>query len=219
MTEDQPLPEPTPIQRLAAIFDLLIESTAHESVRARVAIPLMIMMWARVDSLARRFVSLFTRKQPRIPTQYPGLRNPSPQTRVRPPKPTPVPKFSRPLEHCPPGGYGWLIENLPGRRTGIAMARAELEHLLTDPAMHELIAATPALGRILRPLCYALGIERPEQLARHKPEIPHKRTKPRRRPEPYPRGPYAEGALPRPTPFGPENRFWPPWLKPTKITA
>ncbi|MCW8308285.1 hypothetical protein AruPA_14695 [Acidiphilium sp. PA] len=219
MTEDQPLPEPTPIQRLAAIFDLLIESTAHESVRARVAIPLMIMMWSRIDSLARRFVSLFTRRQPRIPTPNPNRQTPTRQIRTSRPRPTRVPKISRPLEHCPPGGYGWLIENLPIRGTGIAVARAELEHLLTDPAMHQLIAATPALGRILRPLCYALGIERPPQLARPRPEIPHKRTKPRRRPEPYPRGPYADGILPRPTPFGPASRFWPPWLKPAKITA
>lgn len=48
-----------------------------------------------------------------------------------------------------PRAFAWLIRLIPG----VACARSQLKHLLTDPEMAELLTAAPQLGRLLRPLC------------------------------------------------------------------
>ena len=55
-----------------------------------------------------------------------------------------------------PRSWRWLSRLVPQA----AAEHARLEEMLRDPAMTELLAADPRLGRILRPLGWMLGVER-----------------------------------------------------------
>ncbi len=54
-----------------------------------------------------------------------------------------------------PRGFAWLCVLVPYYAAGFG---SQLRHLLGDPEMVALIAATPQLGKALRPLCRMLGI-------------------------------------------------------------
>jgi len=56
-----------------------------------------------------------------------------------------------------PGNYGWL----PGVSCGVAAAASQLRHLLTDPELLAVLHTSPALVRMLRPLCWMLGVDLP----------------------------------------------------------
>ncbi len=55
-----------------------------------------------------------------------------------------------------PRSFAWLVVMVPYQAAGFA---SQLRHLLTDPEMVGLLMATPRLGKILRPLCWMLGID------------------------------------------------------------
>ncbi len=55
-----------------------------------------------------------------------------------------------------PRGFAWLLGLVPYEAAGFA---SQLRHLLGDPEMVALLAGTPRLGKIMRPLCRMLGIE------------------------------------------------------------
>ncbi len=55
-----------------------------------------------------------------------------------------------------PRGFAWLCVLVPYQAAGFG---SQLRHLLGDPEMVALIAATPQLGKALRPLCRMLGID------------------------------------------------------------
>ncbi len=57
-----------------------------------------------------------------------------------------------------PQGRGWLVRELGWEAAGCA---SQLQALLDDPAMQAALAALPAAGRILRPLCRMLGVPGP----------------------------------------------------------
>ena len=54
-----------------------------------------------------------------------------------------------------PAGRGWLVRELGWEA---AAFRCQLEALLDEPAMVALLAAKPAVGRVLRPLGWMLGV-------------------------------------------------------------
>jgi len=56
-----------------------------------------------------------------------------------------------------PSNFGWL----PGRSTSVAIGASQLRHLLTDPELLALLHTSPALVRMLRPLCWMLGVDLP----------------------------------------------------------
>ena len=70
--------------------------------------------------------------------------------------PTP-PLPSRPARLCFPRRPGWLC----AVSLDSAAAGSQLQHLLNDPEMAALLAATPALARLLRPLCRMLAVAVP----------------------------------------------------------
>jgi hypothetical protein len=188
-----PAPEDTPIDRFNAIMSFLCDSIIIQGRELGLASTLMLMIWQRITRLSHRFTRILARG-PARPTSRPNRRAPATQP-VKPP-----------ADYRLPAGFAWLRKTIPGPISGTAFARAELEHLLTDPAMTALLESNPALGRILRPLCHALGIKRPPSLALPPPTPSPKRPKPPKPPEPP-----NHGLLPRPIPFAPGNRFWPPW--------
>jgi hypothetical protein len=60
-----------------------------------------------------------------------------------------------------PYTFAWLCVAVPSlpRRFGAAQFGGQLQHLLADPEMIGLIAASPRMRRTLRPLLWMLGIE------------------------------------------------------------
>ena len=62
-----------------------------------------------------------------------------------------------------PRGFGWLVRAGGHHAAGFG---AQLLHLIDEPDMAELLAASPEAGRILRPLCRALAVELPATEAR-----------------------------------------------------
>lgn len=55
-----------------------------------------------------------------------------------------------------PRRFAWLLPMVPYEAAGFA---SQLRHTLSDPEMVALLAASPRLGAVLRPLCRMLGLE------------------------------------------------------------
>ena len=55
-----------------------------------------------------------------------------------------------------PGRFGWLVRAASWQAAGYG---SQLRTVLVQPEMVELLRACPQAGRILRPVCRALGIE------------------------------------------------------------
>ncbi|MDX5930752.1 hypothetical protein SIL87_08260 [Acidiphilium acidophilum] len=193
-------PDATPTDRFKTIMAYLCRCIIVQGREQGIAWPLILIMWARICRLSQRFNRLIAR----------GPRAPRPRTSPR--KPTPEPLFQ--AEYRLPTAFNWLGQNITGILAGPSLARAELAFLLDDPAMTTLIAANPTIGRILRPLCRSLGLARPRSLYLDSDITPTQSPRPNRPKPPKPPEPPNNGILPRPTPFAPGNRFWPPWIKP-----
>ena len=56
-----------------------------------------------------------------------------------------------------PTRRGWLVEALGYQAAGYA---SQLAHLLAQPEMRAVLDAAPGFGRVLRPICWMLGIAR-----------------------------------------------------------
>jgi hypothetical protein len=193
-----PEPNPTPVQalapdlarRVALIVAGLAALVAHRFLRDPRLVSLIVPLWTRLTRTARRFDHLMARLAAnRLPKlRPPRLRRPKPGTAQATPLPT---------------GHGWLIRALPQEA---AVYAAQLESLLAEPGVADLLAASPAAGRILRPLGRMLGLH----------ALAPKRTRPKRPTEAAP--PHA--AIPQP-PSDPSYRpsakwpraHWPrpPW--------
>ena len=147
------VPHPSPASRFRAILAALCDRAAAEGHRRGVAGPLLILIWTRLRRLADRLATALD--GPRHP---PRARHPATASRPAPLRPAPA----RP--HPLPRRFGWLGPLIPGA----AGAAGQLRHLLNDPEIAALAAASPAAGRALRPLCHALGLRPPPALRRPK---------------------------------------------------
>ena len=102
--------------------------------------PFLILIWTRLRRLKARFARLAATPPPSRPARR---RTQSP----RDCQPPPLPRH-----------FAWLLRLVPETAPCIS----QLRHFLSEPDVASLLAETPQLGRILRPLCRALGI-RPAQ--------------------------------------------------------
>jgi hypothetical protein len=93
------------------------------------------------------------------------------------PEAPPRPHVGPPALGRLPRGRGCVVRVVGYQAAGYA---SQLEHLLADPAMAELVANVPAVGRMLRPLCRALGISPP--VLGFPPPPPPRQVKPVRQP-------------------------------------
>ena len=88
-----------------------------------------------------------------------------------------------------PRRFGWLV--VAGKHQAAGYG-CQLQHLLNEPDMTALLAASAQARRVLRPLCRALAIELPWTVTPPRPPKPGKPRKPRPKPEifkiPLPRG-------------------------------
>jgi hypothetical protein len=127
------------------------------------------LLWHRAHRIAHRFLALFARWQA----------NTLPAPRIRP-KTTRKPTAPTPLRL--PRAFGWANKRLPES----APAAGTLEDLIVNRAaeLRPFLQAAPQAGRLLRPLCTALGVRPPEYLA-----LPPRPRKPRAPKPPKPRRP------------------------------
>ena len=137
-------------RRLAGILDLLCRAVADQGGRKLLAAPLVLLVWGRLRRLSTRITRLATKIEAGTPPARPRRnRAPRPQ---RPPPPLRLPR-----------GKSWLIRLV---RQEAAAAGSQLRYLLAEPDMRALAAADPRMGRLLRPLCHALGVTPPPEIAK-----------------------------------------------------
>ena len=137
-------------QRLAGILDLLCRAVADQGGRKLLAVPLVLLVWGRLRHLSTRILRLAAKIEAGTPPPRPR--------RPRAPRPgRPKPPLSLPR------GRSWLIRLV---RQEAAAAGSQLRYLLAEPDMRALVAADPRMGRLLRPLCHALGVTPPPEIAK-----------------------------------------------------
>lgn len=129
-------------------------------------IPSWALLQQRLTRIAARFQALFDRWQSNtLPTP-------------RAPRPS---RTSRPAPHQAlrlPRAQGWVSRRIPEA----APAAGFLISLLQNPETRPFVQAAPQAGRMLRPLCRALGIPQPDWLklpARPRPPRAPRPAKPR----------------------------------------
>ena len=197
-----PLPT-TPAERFAWILGALRRAAAGRPALARPAhlahhvalvltAPLFRVLWARLGRIAARFARLAARIPPGAP----------PRASITRPSTTP-PRATRALPPAPslawlhlPRRPGWLSRVVP---PPLCPAASQLRHLLADPAMAALLAASPGLRRTIRPLCRMLALPPPPEPPRPEP--------PRPEPAAEPPTPPATAAPARPARKSPEPAF------------
>ena len=137
--------------RLALIVEALCQAATVRGAQDR-SVPtlaLIFMAWVRLRRLAARFEALTAKvRAGRLPARRwrgSGLRLCRSDTACR----------ARPQTHRLPRGFGWLLRLVPET----AAYGGQVEHLLANPNMTALLAASPQAGRILRPLCHMLAIK------------------------------------------------------------
>ena len=141
-------------ERFAFAVELVLRGFSLSLPRNREVAPLALSTWNRLKRLVARFSALVAAVEAgrlsisrSSAERTPGAPSPERDGRAR-------------TGHRPaPQGYGWLLTLAPELNTRIG--RAQIETLLADPALLALLARAPQAGRILRPLCHMLRIERP----------------------------------------------------------
>ena len=154
-----PFVPPAASQPLTHRFALFIEALRHAVARrggrGGLPGPLLVLIWSRLRRMAARFTQLAERGPARsgpagsgpagIGTTLSAVKAPGASA-------APQPRTRASLQ--PSRSFASLLRLVPET----AQLTGQLRHLLADPEMAPLLAATPELGRILRPLCHMLGI-------------------------------------------------------------
>ena len=138
------------------------------------------LLYTRLNRMAARFTALFHRwRTATLPAARPSQAG--------------RPYTSRPIVRLP-AKRGWVNHRIPAA----APCTGQLEALLHEPELARFLAEAPQAGRILRPLCHALGL--PEPIWLQRPPTPKtQRPATRLRAEPE-AGPHAQPTPDRPLP-------------------
>ena len=164
------MPEALPSvpDRFAPFFKVLCEAVAHAGGKRWLAAFLVVPIWKKINRIATRFAVLAAmassgalpaprRRRPRSPSPNPLPPPPSPALNALPDH-----RPANPNAPCLPRRFGWLIPLVPGA----AISASQLRYLLSQPDITALLDATPQLQKLLRPLCWMLGIRVPESWQR-----------------------------------------------------
>ena len=131
-----PATAPDLARRLGLILAALAGLVAARFLRRPELAGLIVPLWRRLTHVARRF----ERAAVAVPRRV----------RVRAAR-----VGGRKLGVRLPGAQGWLVRVLGYEAAGYG---SQLAHLLDDAEMRALIAAVPGVGRVLRPVCWMLGL-------------------------------------------------------------
>lgn len=126
------------------------------------------MLWLRLQRLADRFAALHDHWRRGC------VLGPRPK---RPSRPTSAPAPQLRL----PRAFAWVNYRIPESAPPTGMLKSLL---LNEPETRRFVAEVPRAGRLLRPLCQALGVAQPEWL-----KLPPRPRKPRPR-QPRPERPW-----------------------------
>jgi hypothetical protein len=178
---------PSPTQRFALAIEGLYAAVAARIGQPRTMGPLMtgaliVLICARLRRLGARFQALAQKIQAGTLRAWPA--------RARPPRPRATPPD---VTRLPVHRLGWLIELVPYHAACWGEAMREV---MTSPEVAAMIAATPRMARVLRPLCRMLAIT-PDFL----PPLPPRAPRVRRRVAPVARAAPGSGRAARPGPF------------------
>jgi hypothetical protein len=154
---------PAPADRLALIVEGLCQAVARNGGVRGLAGPFIILVWSRLRRTAVRFAhAAMLPSGTRIDPDRPVSATPSDargkQSRGRPAKERLTRERPQSTPPLLPRHKAWLLRLVPETASGAS----QLRHFLADPEVATLLTNAPHLGRILRPLCFALGI-RPAQ--------------------------------------------------------
>ncbi|MCU4158638.1 hypothetical protein AiwAL_00760 [Acidiphilium sp. AL] len=155
----------TPSARFAGIIEYLCQAVATWGVKGAFASPLLtILLWTRLRHIAVRFKALANAPRRVTPLQRRAAQKREPQPAPASPE-IPSPK---PVPLSLPRRFGWLLAPVPEAR----VAASQLRFFFSDPAVAVMIEADPRFGRLLRPLCRAVGLRLPPCLRIVKPARP-----------------------------------------------
>ncbi len=160
--------------RFAAAAAVLAGLIARHGHLRRLAGPLVVLIWQRVNGISGQVAGLLARMQAGTLRRYPARRAAPPAAGPR----------RRPKPPVLPSGHGWLVRLMPE----VAVSGAHLQNLLADPDMPALLGAAPQLRRAMRPLCRMLGVRLPPPV-QPPPDVPLRRSRPKRPPAECPRAP------------------------------
>ncbi len=153
-----------------------------------------LLLWRRLGRLATRFEILFARwTAGHLPRRRPSR----PRTTAHPATP------SQPSTPRLPRVHGWVNHRIPDA----APPSGHLGALLRDPVTRAFVQAAPQAGRLLRPLCRALGVPQPEWL---KLPVRTRKQRPTRHPAPESTPPPAGPDRPLPPYVRSAARAWKP---------
>ena len=200
-------PQPLAV-RFAQIVAFLLQGIGECGLRRQIAGPLTFRLHRRFTRMVRRFAALlahlakfgadaplraYHRKQPPpAATPQDQAQDPAPEPAQVPPpaadpdpRRNPLPKWARPGARPPAPPLSQAVR-LPSRRRWLAglslninCAGSQLQHLMYDPELGSLLAASPRLVALLRPLCRMLAVEFPHGILPPRP--PRAPRPPRRR--------------------------------------
>jgi hypothetical protein len=130
--------------------------------------PLIVAVYARLININRRFQALMvqiragTLREPRVRRPEEAARRKARRAEraaMDPPPPRKPPHRELPEAYGPmaplPRDFGYMLRLVPWHAKPLS---DQMYRLLARPEMAEIIAATPRLQRVLRPLCHMLGI-------------------------------------------------------------
>jgi hypothetical protein len=161
----------TPTHIIAQTFGLIMAAlckalAARSNTRTRwgtpiepLPAPLIFAIWTRFQKINNRFQKLVALiradKLPpeRVRTAEEAARRA--QRRVERAACDPPPPGAPPRTRLP-RKFGWVLSLVPCEGGNLA---SQMGRLLTQPEIAEMIAATPRMARLLKPLCHMLGIE------------------------------------------------------------
>jgi hypothetical protein len=147
---------PSVVTSFALIIDGLLAAIAARIADYPFTSEMVTFLWNRVNIVRNRFLALAARIQA---GKVPRERGAKPRARKRPG--TEKPPGINWRKWLPMGRFAWLCWLMPSlaNRFGAAQFGEQLRHLLGQPGMRALLAATPKAGRLLAPLCFMMGIE------------------------------------------------------------
>jgi hypothetical protein len=149
----------TPLSVVACftlILDGLLRAIAAKIADYPFTAEMVTFLWKRVNTVKNRFLALAALVQA----------GKTPRERAAKPRAGKQPGMAKPpginwRKWLPMSRFAWLCRLMPSlaNRFGAAQFGVGLRHLLGQPEMRAILAATPKAARLLAPLCFMLGIE------------------------------------------------------------